>query len=343
MAKRQVVLLGLALALITSARAQQQSQSQSSLGELFSGDASVRGSVLVRAEATQVMSGSQIAAGDGMALLKLRRGGQVRICPRTKLSLSADAAGKVLSLGLDAGAMELQYQLESGADSLLTPDFRLQLISPGVFHLAISVSASGDTCLQSLPGADAAVFVTEMMGDESYQLSPGKKVLFRKGKIADAGEAAEPCGCPETKPAPMAVAQSIVPSATPPITDLPKAEAAFATAPQLPAPPPAPQPPPAEEAKSEGSPSTPEAENPDAHLEVQSQFEYRGDQAEQDFYTAAARLSVSTDNSKLALALLPEVAPWAEASKPLAPAPPPSGGGFLHRMGAAFRHLFGGH
>ena len=82
----------------------------------------------------------------------------------------------------------------------MTPDFRLQLISPGTFHLAISVGASGDTCLRTLPGNDAAVFVAEMMGKDSYQLSPGKSVLFGGGKISGATVAPERCGCPESGP-----------------------------------------------------------------------------------------------------------------------------------------------
>jgi len=349
MAKRQVVLLGMALALATGGRAQQQIQQEGVLGELFSGDASVRGAVLLRAQATQVLSGSQIAAGEGVALLKLTRGGQVRICPRTKLSLNADTTGRALSLGLDAGAMELQYQLASGVDSLLTPDFRLQLISPGLFHLAISVSASGDTCLQSLRGADAAVFVAEMMGDESYQLSPGKKVLFRNGKIADSTDAPENCGCPETAPPKPLVVQSAPPSAPAP-EKAPQLEPDAGIAQQIAALSP---PQPLEPERSHESTALAEASAPavpgdageaaPAHLEAESQFEYHGEQAQQDFYTAVARLSVATDNSKMALATVPQLPPWTEQSTPKAQpaavvAPAPGGPGFLHRF---FRRLFG--
>lgn len=328
MAKRQVVLLGLALALAGNGRAQQQSEEQKVLGELFSGDASVQGSVLLRAQATQVLSGSQITAGEGSAVLKLRRGGQVRICPRTNLSLSADASGKALSLGLNAGSMELQYRLDSGGDSLLTPDFRLQLISPGTFHLAISVGASGDTCLRSLPGADAAVFVTEMMGSESYQLSPGRKVLFRDGKIAQATEAPENCGCPEAPPAQITVAESSPQGA--------RSETAPAdTQPRLQEPERH-----AEGAANHSSPQGAEAAKAD-HLEMESRFAYGGDAAELDYYTAASRLSLSSDNSRLALAFVPQVSPPVEESAPkpqLRPASAEAGGGFLHRF---FKRLFG--
>ena len=149
------------------------------------------------APAARGLSGSQVAAGDVAALLKLERGGRLRICPKTSLSVSANPSSKALALGLNTGAMELDYEVRSGVDSLLTPDFRLQMISPGAFHLAIRVGSSGDTCLRWLPGGDAAVFVTEMMGSDSYQLSPGKSVLFRAGKISGAMAAPAECGCPE--------------------------------------------------------------------------------------------------------------------------------------------------
>jgi len=298
MAMRRLLLLGVGLALAGCA----QAQGQMSLGVLFSGDASVRGAVLLRAQSTEVLSGSQIAAGEGSALLKLDRGGQLRICPKTNISLNAGASGQALSLGLNAGAMELDYALESGADSLITPDFRLLLISPGSFHLAISVASSGDTCMRSLPGNSASVFVTEMMGSDSYQLAPGKNVLFMKGKIALATQAPAVCGCPETSPpkAEVAAAPAAPPAAeTPaPAEQTPETRASAVL--------------PATEAPKPGTSAALEAEaaadQPEvAHIEVDSRFSYRGDGETQDFYSTAARLSVSSDNSRLALALLPQI------------------------------------
>ena len=391
MAKRRLLLLGVGLALAGSA----QAQGQKPLGVLYSGDASVRGAVLLRAQATEVLSGSQVAAGQGSAVLKLERGGQLRICPQTNLSLNAGASGKSLSLGLNAGAMELDYTLDSGADSLITPDFRLLLISPGSFHLAISVAGSGDTCMRSLPGNTASVFVTEMMGSDSYQLAPGKNVLFLKGKISAATQAPEVCGCPETTPPPQTEFAQAAPSQSP--AELPAAatraqtheERASATLPpqEQPA---AEQPPAQSSAAAAQQPSAAQVnpagnpaaakEQPDAaaatpevsHLEVDSRFSYRGDAEMQDFYSTASRLSITTDNSRLALALLPQIKQPGEkvpasqqsdaagvpsalaphsggASQASSPEAPPnskvtvaesgSGGGFRR----FFRRLFGGH
>ena len=316
MAKRRLLLLGVGLTLAASAHA----QAQKPLGVLFSGDASVRGAVLLRAQATEVLSGSQITAGEGTALLKLERGGQLRVCPKTDLSLNAGAAGKALSLGLNTGAMELDYSLDSGADSLITPDFRLLLISPGAFHLAISVAGSGDTCMRSLPGNSASVFITEMMGNDSYQLAPGKNVLFLKGKISLATQAPEICGCPETTPPKTLVAEAApAPAPTP---EMATAEGSLSAEEQALVLPSTDQPEPAQ-AQSDAAAEHPvedaveePAEHPEvAHLEVESRFSYRGDGEMEDFYSTASRLSLSTDNSRLALALLPQV------NKPAAPTP----------------------
>ena len=316
MANQRVLLLGFALA---SSGAM---QAQNAIGEVFSGDASVRGSVLFSAQGTQVLSGSQVSAGEGSALLKLKRGGQVRICPRTNLSVSADASGKQLALGMNVGSMELEYTLTGAADSLMTPDFRLQLISPGNFHLAISVGPSGDTCLRTLPGNDAGVFVAEMMGNDSYQLSPGKSVMFGGGKISRATTAPEVCGCPESK-LDMQAGENAAPAAAPGTASA-AASSAQVASPE--------QPEEKQPLEKQAAEAPPAKDQPVAHLEVDSRFVYRGDEAGQDLYTSVSRLSLSTDNSQLALALLPQV------SGPAAPTPvAKKKSGFLHWLG----HLFG--
>jgi hypothetical protein len=281
---------------------------QAAIGEVFASDASVHGSVILSGNGTRVLSGSQVSAGDAVALLKLERGGEVRICPKTNLSLSADAGGKTLVVGMNAGAMEVDYPLQSGSDSLLTPDFRLQLISPGSFHFAISVSGSGDTYLRTLPGNDAAVFVAEMMGAESYQLTPGKSVLFKAGKISGAMEAPKNCGCPEVKAAPQTEAE--------PVKTLPEAETpASKTA----------------EARTEAA--------PEAHMEVESTFVYSGKNAgPPDLSGTVARLSSSTNNSALALALMPKVS--GPAGAVAAPKQEKTSGVF-HRFGKFLGRVFG--
>jgi hypothetical protein len=310
---KRCLLLGLALAATPAIHA------QNTIGEVFASDASVHGSVVLSGNGAHVLSGSQVTAGDGVAVLKLDRGGEVRICPKTNLSLSVDSSGKALVLGLNAGSMEVDYSLSSAADSLITPDFRLQLISPGTFHLAISVAPTGDTCMRSLHGNDASVFIAEMMGSDTYQLSPGKNVMFRAGRISGAVDAPAVCGCPVTEtPVPEAVILPnadlvLAPETTP--TQKPSQETAPKTAATL---------------------DVPQNEHAESHLEAESTFVYHGNEAVQDTYSSVARLSLSTDNSRLALALLPKISGPAAITKP-----PEKNSGKLHRFRQFVGRLFG--
>src|SRR5512140_449438 len=79
---------------------------QNTVGEVFASDASVRGSVVFVGGGTQVLSGSQVAAGSSSALLRLKRGGDVRICPGTELSVATSPEGHSLLLSLSAGSIE---------------------------------------------------------------------------------------------------------------------------------------------------------------------------------------------------------------------------------------------
>jgi hypothetical protein len=172
---------------------------QNTIGEVFASDASVHGSVVLAAGGTSVLSGSTVTAGAGTATLKLQRGGEVRICPGTNLSVNSSSSGRDLMLGFSTGSVELHYPLASSADSLQTPDFRLLLAGPGAFHVAISGDARGNTCVRTLPANTASVIVSELMGDGTYQVKSDEQVVFRRGRLADVAHEAPPdCGCPVT-------------------------------------------------------------------------------------------------------------------------------------------------
>ncbi len=159
---------------------------QQNIGELYATDASVKGSVILAGSGTSVLSGSQIAAGAQTATLKLERGGSVLVCPGTSLSVSSSQSGRQLLFSVSSGNIELDYPIGSASDSLLTPDFRLLLPGPGQIHVAMRVTANGDTCVQSLPSNSSSLVVAEAMGDASYQVKQDEAVFFKGGRIQGA-------------------------------------------------------------------------------------------------------------------------------------------------------------
>ncbi len=112
------------------------------------------------------------------------------------LSVSSSQNGRQLLFSVNSGNLELDYPIGSASDNLLTPDFRLLLPGPGKIHVAMRVSANGDTCVESLPTNSSALVVAEAMGDESYQVKQDEAVLFKGGHIQGATRTHQSCGCP---------------------------------------------------------------------------------------------------------------------------------------------------
>ena len=192
---------------------------QAVVGEMYASDASVRGSVLFASGGTKIESGSSVTAGDAAAALNLARGGEVRICPKTTVSVTASRSGRDLMFAMNTGAIEADYTLGSSADAVMTPDFRILLAGPGIFHFAISADAEGNACVRALPQNTASLIVTELNGDGTYQVKPNVQVLFKRGSVANPSTLVPAdCGCPAPPP-PIAVAAAKPPEPPPAVAE----------------------------------------------------------------------------------------------------------------------------
>ena len=298
---------------------------QNPVGEVFAADATVKGSVVLADTGTMVLGGSSVTAGRQAATVRLARGGEVRVCPGTSVSVSASASGRDLLWSMGTGAMETHFSLQASADAVMTPDFRLLLAGPGEFHYAIRADSRGNTCVRALASNTASIIVTELMGEGIYQVRPGEQVYFREGH-ATQPEASAPtdCGCP----APPAPAVEHAQVALPPPPPPPAAK------PEQPAPAPV----------SNPSPETappPESAPGELHVQVDAPLVYRAEPPPPPPAEAVTSppVAAAPDSTPAVQAAPPpptEPAPVAEAPK--AKKKKKRGGffGFLAR-------LFGGH
>jgi len=166
-----------------------------------------------------VVAGSELSAGIATARLRLYRGGQIRICPRSSLSVNAGAYGMMLAMG--SGTVEIDYAIaQRGSDFLLTPDFSIQLAGPGTYHFALGVNKRGDTCVKTLAGNSSPVVISELLSASVYKTKTEESASFKAGKLDSSSPLTEECGCPPAVP----VIQAAAPTPpAPPQPEAPKA------------------------------------------------------------------------------------------------------------------------
>ncbi len=160
-----------------------------------------------------VLEGSELSAGTAPATLKLVRGGQIRLCPRSGLSVNAGSRGLMFATGV--GAFEIDYHLDQQFDVIVTPDFNVQITGPGTFHFALGVNKQGDTCVKPLPGNTSEIMLSELMGSSSYKAKVDEAALFLGGKLSQHTSLTEECGCSVAIPVLRAAADSAQKDAAP--------------------------------------------------------------------------------------------------------------------------------
>lgn len=172
----------------------------------------VSGSLSVADGKISIGNNGMIKAGDATAMVKLARGGDLRVCASTEVHLSRDTsvqgADSALMIAMDRGALEASYVPGKYSDVLLTPDLRILISGPGTADLKIRVNKQGDTCVDN-HGANAPyVTVTSQFEGGVYRVQPNQRVMFEHGSLQQVVDnEAEPCGCPAVAP-PIAVASS---------------------------------------------------------------------------------------------------------------------------------------
>ncbi|MGA8272312.1 MAG: AMIN domain-containing protein [Candidatus Sulfotelmatobacter sp.] len=131
----------------------------------------------------RLASGDSITASADTTVLRLPKGGEFYVCPRTTVSVTRSRSGPDMMLAIGAGAMETHITLDNSTDEVVTPDFRILLRGPGEFDYAIRADPQGNTCVRTLPGNTSSAIIYELMGNGKFEFQPKDQIVFHGGRL----------------------------------------------------------------------------------------------------------------------------------------------------------------
>lgn len=201
-------------------------------------DSRIPGSASIVTGALQVMNGrafittnGTISSGTTTAEVSLPQRGTLQVCAATTVKIAADAsapAGETpgLLLAMDHGAVETSFSTGRNADTILTPDFRILIGSPGTANVKVRLGQGGDTCIDNPTGNSPYVLVTSVFDGSVYRVQPGQRVMFQHGSLHEVvDQEKEPCGCPppqvQGNDFPLAQSEGLAPISPAPAAKVP--------------------------------------------------------------------------------------------------------------------------
>jgi hypothetical protein len=147
-----------------------------------------------------------VTAGEKASTITLPHRGNMRICPMTKVNLTADSSvtsslrtgeSAGLMMALDQGALEANFQTGENSDVILTPDFRIVISAPGTAEVQVRLGDKGDTCVDNRGDNAPYVTVNSVFDGGVYRVQPNQRVMFQHGSLNEVVDnEKESCGCP---------------------------------------------------------------------------------------------------------------------------------------------------
>ena len=191
--------------------------SQQTIGTVPVRDASVSGKPQINDGQAVLLVGSSVTAHEHTADVALARGGTVRVCQTSGVTLSSGSASSApagpsppaegpLMLALDRGAIELKLNAITN-DIILTPDLRFAVSHSGPIDLRVRVTSNGDTCVEQREAKGPTLLLSDTFGEMTYEVHGGQHLLFEHGNLREVVDhESSPCGCPEAHPVSLAQA-----------------------------------------------------------------------------------------------------------------------------------------